>query len=366
LDTTTNILDKYSSLSKFNWQLPYELDPKANIDIIDQWLKQATGDDEDKINIIRAFFKIAITGGELQKFLEVVGQGGTGKSTLVRLLISLIGESNTVSSDLEKLENNSFETAMLYGKKLVIISDSSRYGGSVSVLKALTGGDPIRHEKKHRQQQKSFTFNGAVIIASNEPIQSTDYTSGLGRRRLPLIFNIKITDKDIAKWESVGGIESQMKKELPGLLNWVLSMSASEVNKAIKSIEGGLSKDEREHYCKTNKVAAWMDERLVLRRSCKIFNGSSADKLDPAQANRLIKEKLYPNYEDWCVRNKNKTLSVQRFVTTVEDICEHLKLPVQKIPRSNQGISFTGLGIRRQVDPDPTIITLQNLTQSDE
>ena len=109
-----------------------------------------------------------------------------------------------------------------------------------------------------------------------------------------------------------------------------------------------------------------MDERLVLRRSCKIFNGSSADKLDPAQANRLIKEKLYPNYEDWCVRNKNKTLSVQRFVTTVEDICEHLKLPVQKIPRTSQGVSFTGLGIRRQVDPDPTIITLQNLTQSDE
>jgi putative DNA primase/helicase len=366
LDTTTNILGEYSSLSKFNWQLPYEFDSKANIDIIDQWLKQATGNDEDKINIIRAFFKIAVTGGELQKFLEVVGQGGTGKSTLVRLLISLLGESNTVSSDLEKLENNSFETAMLYGKKLVIISDPSRYGGSVSVFKALTGGDPIRHEKKHRQQQNSFIFNGVVIIPSNEPIQSTDDTSGLGRRRLPLIFNIKITDKDIAKWESVGGIESQMQKELPGLLNWVLSMPDSEVNKAIKNIESGVSKDEREHYCKTNKVAEWMDERLVLRESCKIFNGSSTDKLKPAKADRLIKEKLYPNYEDWCVRNKIHPLSVQPFVTTVEDICKHLKLPVQKMPKSNQGISFTGLGIRREVDLDPTIITLQNLTQSDE
>jgi putative DNA primase/helicase len=366
LDTTTNVLSKYSSHGKFNWQLPYELDPNAVINIIDQWLKQATGHDKDKINIIRAFFKIVVTGGELQKFLEVVGKGGTAKSTLVRLLIALIGESNAVSSDLEKLENNGFETAMLYGKKLVIISDSSRYGREVSVLKAITGGDPIRLEKKHQQQQNSFIFNGAVIIASNEPIQSSDYTSGLGRRRLPLKFDSKITDEDIKKWESVGGIESQMKKELPGLLNWVLSMPDSEVNKAIKSIESGLSKDEREHYCKTNKVAEWMDERLVLIKNFKIFNGSSTDKLDPAQADRLINEKLYSNYEDWCVRNKIKTLSVQRFVTTVEDICEHIKLPAKKMPRSNQGVSFTGLCIRREVDPDPTIITLQNLTRSDE
>ena len=191
LDTTTNILSEYSSHDKFNWQLPYELDPNAVINIIDQWLKQATGHDKDKINIIRAFFKIVVTGSELQKFLEVVGQGGTAKSTLVRLLIALIGESNTVSSDLEKLENNGFETAMLYGKRLVVISDSSRYGRDVSVLKAITGGDPIRLERKHKQQQNSFIFRGAVIIASNEPIQSCDYTSGLGRRRLPLTFNIK-------------------------------------------------------------------------------------------------------------------------------------------------------------------------------
>ena len=101
-------------------------------------------------------------------------------------------------------------------------------------------------------------------------------------------------------------------------------------------------------------------------KNYKIFNGSSTDKLDPAKADRLINEKLYPNYEDWCVRNKIKTLSVQRFVTTVEDICEHMKLPVKKMPRSNQGVSFSGLCIRREVDPDPTIITLQNLTQSDE
>ena len=366
LDTTSNVLSEYSSHGKFNWQLPYELAPNAVIDIIDQWLKQATGHDKDKINIIRAFFKIVVTGSELQKFLEVVGKGGTAKSTLVRLLIALIGESNTVSSDLEKLENNGFETAMLYGKKLVIISDSSRYGREVSVLKAITGGDPIRLEKKHRQQQNSFIFSGAVIIASNEPIQSSDYTSGLGRRRLPLKFDSKITDEDIKKWESVGGIESQMKKELPGLLNWVLLMPDSEVNKAIKSIESGLSKDEREHFCKTNKVAEWMDERLILLKKFKIFNGSSTDKLDPAKADRLINERLYPNYEDWCVRNKIKTLSVQRFVTTVEDICEHMKLPVKKMPRSNQGVSFLGLCIRREVDLDPTIITLQNLTQSDE
>jgi putative DNA primase/helicase len=65
----------------------------------------------------------------------------------------LVGETNQVSTNLQNLENNRFEGALLYGKRLVLITDSERYGGAISTLKSITGGDPIRYERKNRQQQ---------------------------------------------------------------------------------------------------------------------------------------------------------------------------------------------------------------------
>jgi len=90
---TLELID-YSPQYRFRWQLPYEYNPDAKINVIRRWLWDTTGQDIETVNTIRAFLRMALCGGNLQKFLEVVGVGGTGKSTLVRLMIMLIGEPN--------------------------------------------------------------------------------------------------------------------------------------------------------------------------------------------------------------------------------------------------------------------------------
>jgi len=86
LNTQTMQLIEYSHKQRFNWQLPYAYDPDAKLDVIKRWLWEASGQDLESVNIIRAFFKMALVGGDIQKFLELIGGGGTGKSTLTRLL----------------------------------------------------------------------------------------------------------------------------------------------------------------------------------------------------------------------------------------------------------------------------------------
>ena len=361
LDTKTLILEPYTPKNKFRWQLPYAFDKAARIDVIRAWLWDVTGQDIQTVNIIRAFLKITLIGGDVQKFLEVVGPGGTGKSTLIRLVVMLIGEANHAATDLKNLEGNRFEVATLYGKRLAVISDSSRYGGEVSVLKAVTGGDPCRLEKKNLQQGGSFVYDGIVMIASNEPIQSTDYSSGLARRRMPVMFNRKITDADKEKWRPLGGVEKAMQAELPGLLNWVLAMTDDELNAVIGGIDGSLTQSQRVHICETNKLAAWIDDNLIIKDDSKVYCGKSPTAgMSSNEVQYESSNKLYPNYYLWCKENGLQAIALQRFSKNLEDITEHLKLPVKPLLRDSTGKAFQGFAIRKNShDKFCTPITLQ-------
>jgi putative DNA primase/helicase len=346
LDTKTMELIDYDYKHRFNWQLPYAYDPDAKLDVIKQWLWDASGKDLEAVNIIRAFFKMALVGGDIQKFLELIGAGGTGKSTLVRLLVAFIGEKNSVTTDLKQLETNRFEAAGLYGKRLAIINDSSRYNGEVSTLKALTGGDPVRLEKKNVQQAGSFVYCGVVVIASNEPIQTTDYSSGISRRRESVNFNRKVSDADKAKWASAGGLEVALHKELAGLLNWVLAMTETEVKVAIGGINGQMTNAALNHLVETNKLAAWLDDNIVIESSSVIYVGGSAKGKDENERSYAIREKLYANYESWCSDGAVHPIATQRFTSSIIDVCNTLKLEVKALDKDRYGKPIKGIAIR--------------------
>lgn len=346
LDTRTMQLSDYSHKHRFNWQLPYSFNPDAKLDVIKRWLWTASGEDMESVNIIRAFFKMALVGGDVQKFLELIGAGGTGKSTLIRLLVAFIGEKNHAATDLKNLETNRFEAAALYGKRLVLISDSSRYGGEVSTLKALTGGDPVRFEKKNQQQSGSFVFDGVVVIASNEAIQTADYTSGLIRRRMPVNFNSKVTDADKAKWAAVGGIEAAMHGELAGLLNWVTAMTEAEVKAVIGGINGQMTQTQRDHLVETNKIAAWMDDNIIIEPNAVTYVGGSMKGKADNETSLARREKLYANYESWCNDSAVHPVALQRFTANITDVCDQLKIDVIALPKDRNGKPIKGIAIR--------------------
>ena len=172
-------------------QLPYDYDPGATCEPIIKWLKNAQDNNWERVQVLRAWLRaVLLSNSEIQKFVEIVGPGKSGKSTYSNLAHALVGDDNAMISSLEHLEKNRFETANLYKKKLLLFNDVERYGGSVSVLKAITGRDLIRNERKFQAgSQKPFKFNGLVMITANEPIQTTDPTSGLARRRLTIPFD---------------------------------------------------------------------------------------------------------------------------------------------------------------------------------
>lgn len=74
------------------------------------------------------------------------------------------------------------------------------------MLKAMTGQDPLRLERKNQQQEGSFIYEGQTLMMSNERLATTDYTNGIERRRMTVELTKRITKEEWAKWSRRGGM----------------------------------------------------------------------------------------------------------------------------------------------------------------
>ncbi|NJM90286.1 MAG: DNA primase [Hydrococcus sp. RU_2_2] len=349
---------------RLTWCLPYDYNPFVTCEPIQKWLLEMTNGDAVTISFIRAHLNAILLGRtEIQTFLELLGPGGTGKGTLTRLATALVGDRNTVSTTLRNLEENRFDTSRLMGAKLVIITDADKYGGEVSVLKALTGGDKLRFEQKFKQPLDGFYPDCRVLICANEAPQSCDYTSGLSRRRQTLYLNNKIPlseQRNLLKLDSQG-VSGELAPYLSGLVNWVLALDEQEVEKTIKETyfsHGAFNTYKAQILCETNPIADWLAQSLAYRSGERIQVGvAQRDKRsDSPNWFARTSEWLYANYAEYCHSSGAKAVSVRRFVNLLHDLCvNQLGLEVSK-GRDRNGSYFLGLKIREPDDDDPLLI----------
>ncbi len=348
-DIQTKQLEPITKDNAFSWAIPHDYHKGVDCPVFTSWIKSATNNDAETIELLRAYINACLTGrADLQKFLHLLGPGGTGKSTFIRLLFAILGSSNCTTTDLLHLEQNKFETASLYGKRLTAITDSDKYGGSVNVLKALTGQDPVRNEKKNVQQTGTFTYTGMVLIASNEPLASTDYTSGLERRRLVVKFEHRIKPEEKAKFISAGG-EEKLHTEIPAIINWALELTHNDVTAWFTYPPKATLDAGFESLTAQNPIAEWITDNLIPEAENWVLIGvreelrSTEGMTTFAHAN----EKLYPNYLLWCLQNKREALALRRFKHAALDMLKTMGVDANESRRA-LGVGVSGVKIKQQ------------------
>jgi putative DNA primase/helicase len=346
LDLKTKTLRKYQPSDRFNWQLPYPYQSTATCPLIDKTLARMVGNDPALMRFLYAWLLVVLLGRyDVQAFLELVGDGGTGKSTFLRLLAFLVGDENVRSTDLHSLECNQFETAALYGKRLTIITDSARFRGEVPVLKSITGGDPVRLERKHQQQRKPFIYSGLVAIAANQPLESSDYSSGLKRRRRSLSINYKLSDTDKLPYRDKekypDGFEGALRLEMSGLLNCLLALEVTEAVNLIASPDDAMQAQCLAIELETNPLLAWADERLVRCTSNETQIGDKTHGPDQA---------LFSNYCSYVEASGQRPVSMTRFSRALVDILVAHGVSTHK---KRGGFTYlSGLRLRKAYDGD--------------
>ncbi len=365
LDLETRKLIPHSPENKLTWCLPYEYNPLAKCEPIQEWLLTMCGGDRNLVQLMRAYLLGIVTGRtDWQKYLELIGPGGTGKSTFTRLATALVGQENVHTTTLHKLEKSKFETASIAGKRLVLINDSERYAGDVTKLKNLTGQDTLPYEVKFKQSKGGFTPDALVIVSTNEVIQSSDYTSGLARRRIsvPMMNKIEsLRQKNLIEHKN-GKMRGEFLPYIPGLLNWVLGMDESEATSIVKNYEAlvpSLLAQKAKTLVETNPIADWLDNFIIYDPSAKTNVGvAKRDKDSNSPFWYLDTDKwLYPNYAEYCHNSGTKAVSLRRFVNLLSDLGKNqLDLDIRK-ERDRMGSYFVGLKIRSDNDDSPPLVT---------
>ena len=293
---------------------------------------------------------------EIQKFVEIVGPGKSGKSTYANLAVALVGRKNVYSTDFENLEKNRFEAASYMGKKLLLFQDADRWGGSVSRLKAITGNDWIRSERKYQNEnQEPFQFKGVVMVTANEAIQTTDYTSGLSRRRLTIPFDRPFQggpneQKELIKFNSKGEPQGEFAHLLPGLVNWLLDMSEGDMRDYLMDTANKVpffKKYSKMQTLRSNPILDWMEHKVVFDPGVSTAVGFT--KNAPMGSSHIYANQdkwLYASYAEFCRNCNVGIMSRCRFEPLFIDICTH-QLGVNVYSKRNtRGMRVINVSVR--------------------
>lgn len=358
------------------WGLDFDYDPEADPGPIIDWLRRTQYGDDARVQVLRAWLRACLLGQghELQRFLEVIGPGGRGKSTFANLCCAMVGNGNYASTTLNQLEQSRFEIASIKGKRLTLINDSERYGGSAQIFKALTGGDNLRFEEKNKNVGEPFVYTGMVMVCANEPIQTTDNTSGLTRRRLTLEFNRPLYDKNSEAKEMIkldnGIVKGLWKHYLPGLVNWVLTMSDKEMREYLLDtyeMVPSLKRVRNEILLNSNNLVEWLQSEVVHVPDAVSAVGKKIPAAKDAQERYCnSKYHLYASYASYCEDTGSKSVGQKRFIALLLDCCIN-QLSLKDIRTfSKQGRPFVkGLALRSSEDKYsgyPTILP-EGMTQ---
>ena len=240
----------------------YHFDSTAHCEEWETFIDQTfarDSDSEQKIALLQEFMGLSLTNVvKFQQMLLMFGAGSNGKSVILKVLESLVGEGNASHVALKDFSSK-FSLVKLTGKLVNIDADvdyeAMRHDG---VFKKIISGDEIMVEEKH---QNGFKFRpcAKLWMAANVLPRIKNGALGYYRRIIILEFNNVVKKEDQDK-----ELINKLLEELPGILNWaVVGLKRLMENNAFtvpESSEAALKNYELEN----NHAKLFFYEKLVL------------------------------------------------------------------------------------------------------
>jgi len=348
LNLDKKTLDPFSEKEMINFILPYEYDEYATSPNFDSLIDFISSGSTNTKQVLLCYLAAVIRGfSHLEKYLELVGSAGAGKSSYMEVACALVGEKNVFTSQLRMLGTNRFETAGLYEKRLAIFPDEKDHlAEGTDVFKAMIGKDTIRYEQKNKQQLEGFKFTGMVIVSCNNAMTFEDNSHAIPRRRITVHI-----DQVLSEEKRDPDFKRKLLAEIPGILNKLIQIPVEEITSVLTNKNQTLNESNKRALVETNPIYEWFDNCIVIDQNSSLYIGS-ADSIEHGSYTGQPKpntEYMYPNYLNWCrAAGLNKPVSVKKFSNMVRGIIDVQRLPVIREKRTMDGWKYRGLALRSE------------------
>lgn len=324
IDLRTGDMEKHDPRDLLTQISHVVADRKATCPTFKAFIKRITNNDKKLMRYIRKCVGYSLTGEtKEQVFFFCHGQSGSnGKSTLINLIRDMLGDygrHTPTETLMTKQYDNviSNDQARLVGVRMVTAIEANfNRQLDEAKIKAMTGGEKIT---ARFMRQEFFEFTPAFklwLVANDRPrVRGTD--TALWRRIRVIPFNVEIPMEEQNK-----DLPAKLRDEWPGILAWA-------VRGCIHWRKEGLDPPAAARHA----VGEWANAADHLKRFVE-----EALVSDPG--NRIAATSMYDHYGQWCSRNGEASLSMNKFkqaLITVHNITHK---------RTKQGSTWIGIKYR--------------------
>lgn len=276
---------------------PYKPDI-AKSERVDKFLERCSnGDAEKRQLILEMIGDCLLRKAVFQKMFIIFGEGGTGKSSLLRVITNLLGEDNAAYLSTKDLEST-FLPSELYNKNANIGDDIpfTRINDS-SVLKKIVSGERIQLQRKFGQPFKFKNF-ATMIFTTNKLPACDDRTGGYYRRLALIDMNVRVTDTNAFF------VDEFTEDDYVYLTN--LAMDAIR-----EALERG---------CLTSPMIVEQNLENYKKMQTTISEFCEDEEITGDDLVGVSTSELYSEYVHYCTENQMKPLGKHAFVSEIRTV----------------------------------------------
>ena len=249
----------------------------------------------------------------------MIGGGNNGKTSLVRVLIELVGPDFVHSGRVDDLDER-FAVGSLFGK-LLFVDDDVKAGTKLpdGALKKVSEAKRLTGELKFKPAF-SFVNRAFPVMLCNNPPSLADLSHGMMRRLQVVPFGRTFTEREIDRHL----FDRIIENELSGVLN--------------RALAGWKRLKLRKGFFRSADMGRARQDLLVHANPLKGFIDECCEA-DPKS--KVSLQAFYDAYRDWATESGYSMTQVK---STVKRNLEHLGFAVK---RHGVGLVIIGLKLRR-------------------
>jgi P4 family phage/plasmid primase-like protien len=281
-------------------QKPFSYNPKAKSRLLGKFLKEVLypQDIRTALEIIAyTFIRINL----FEYYFILIGTGANGKSVFIGILSNLHGLRNISNVPLHSLVTNRFALADLENKDVNVDTElSSSSINDMSILKKLTGRQPLRIERKSQHAYDALLWAKQIFNANQLP-RTSDNSDAHYRREIvipfPKQFQGKNEDLNLLK-------KLTTEEELSGTFN-IIAKCLRTIDESDKIHVNSRSISERRAMAE------------LIRDPIKAFLDVAISK-EPTLDDFETKDNLYQAFQKFCKLKKLMIIGYDEFALSLK------------------------------------------------